>query len=38
VLPACASMAAMKLGQEIHGYVIRNAYEGKCMQNVADLT
>ncbi|TVU44735.1 hypothetical protein EJB05_04187, partial [Eragrostis curvula] len=30
VLPACASMAAMKLGQEIHGYVLRNAYEGKC--------
>ncbi|GJM96820.1 hypothetical protein PR202_ga13688 [Eleusine coracana subsp. coracana] len=30
VLPACASMATMKLGQEIHGYVLRNAYEGKC--------
>ncbi|KAK3149156.1 hypothetical protein QOZ80_3AG0213710 [Eleusine coracana subsp. coracana] len=30
VLPACASMAAMKLGREIHGYVLRNAYEGKC--------
>jgi pentatricopeptide repeat protein len=30
VLPACASMAAMALGQEIHGYVLRNAYEGKC--------
>jgi pentatricopeptide repeat protein len=30
VLPACAIMAAMKLGREIHGYVLRNAYEGKC--------
>ncbi|CAD6214866.1 unnamed protein product [Miscanthus lutarioriparius] len=30
VLPACASMAALPLGQEIHGYVLRNAYEGKC--------
>src|SRR5207244_914962 len=30
VLPACASMAAMALGQEVHGYVLRNTYEGKC--------
>ena len=30
VLPAFASMAALPLGQEIHGYVLRNAYEGKC--------
>ncbi|KAF8709966.1 hypothetical protein HU200_029686 [Digitaria exilis] len=30
VLPACASMVAMSLGQEIHGYILRNAYEGKC--------
>ncbi|CAL4919377.1 unnamed protein product [Urochloa decumbens] len=30
ILPACASMAAMDLGQEIHGYVLRNSYEGKC--------
>ncbi|XP_066366565.1 pentatricopeptide repeat-containing protein At4g21300 [Miscanthus floridulus] len=30
VLPACAGMAALPLGQEIHGYVLRNAYEGKC--------
>ncbi|XBI84505.1 hypothetical protein VPH35_092800 [Triticum aestivum] len=29
-LPACASMAAMKLGQELHGYVLKNAYEGRC--------
>ncbi|KAL5211022.1 hypothetical protein ABZP36_006645 [Zizania latifolia] len=30
MLPACASMAAMKLGQEIHSYVLKNAYEGRC--------
>jgi len=30
ILPACASMASLALGQEIHGYIIRNAYEGKC--------
>ncbi|XP_047071479.1 pentatricopeptide repeat-containing protein At4g21300 [Lolium rigidum] len=30
MLPACASMSAMKLGQELHGYVLKNAYEGKC--------
>jgi len=30
ILPACASMASLALGQEIHGYILRNAYEGKC--------
>ncbi|KAG8098388.1 hypothetical protein GUJ93_ZPchr0013g36079 [Zizania palustris] len=30
MLPACASMTAMKLGQEIHSYVLKNAYEGRC--------
>jgi pentatricopeptide repeat protein len=30
MFPACATMAAMKLGREIHGYVLRNGYEGKC--------
>ncbi|KAF2941644.1 pentatricopeptide repeat-containing protein At4g21300 isoform X1 [Oryza sativa Japonica Group] len=30
VLPACASMAAMKLGQELHSYALKNAYEGRC--------
>ncbi|KQK12902.2 hypothetical protein BRADI_1g06766v3 [Brachypodium distachyon] len=29
-LPACASMAAMRIGQELHGYVLKNAYEGRC--------
>ncbi|KAF0914997.1 hypothetical protein E2562_033077 [Oryza meyeriana var. granulata] len=30
MLPACASMAAMKLGQELHSYALKNAYEGSC--------
>ncbi|KAJ1293348.1 hypothetical protein BS78_01G060800 [Paspalum vaginatum] len=30
ILPVFAGMTALALGQEIHGYVLRNAYEGKC--------
>uniref|UniRef100_A0ACD6A195 Uncharacterized protein n=2 Tax=Avena sativa TaxID=4498 RepID=A0ACD6A195_AVESA len=30
MLPACASMATVKFGQELHGYVLKNAYEGRC--------
>uniref|UniRef100_A0A0D9VZR6 Pentatricopeptide repeat-containing protein n=1 Tax=Leersia perrieri TaxID=77586 RepID=A0A0D9VZR6_9ORYZ len=30
MLPACTSMAAMKLGQELHSYALRNAYEERC--------
>jgi pentatricopeptide repeat protein len=30
MLPACASMAVTKLGQELHGYVLKNAYKDRC--------
>ncbi|KAL5217885.1 hypothetical protein ABZP36_018569 [Zizania latifolia] len=30
IFPACASVASMKLGQELHSYVLKNAYEGRC--------
>ncbi|KAI5003352.1 hypothetical protein ZWY2020_030512 [Hordeum vulgare] len=33
-LPACACMAAMKLSQELHGHVLKNAYEGRCYVEV----
>ncbi|XP_042477562.1 pentatricopeptide repeat-containing protein At4g21300 isoform X2 [Macadamia integrifolia] len=30
VLPACAGLATLKLGMELHGYILRNGQEGKC--------
>ncbi|XP_008793555.2 pentatricopeptide repeat-containing protein At4g21300 [Phoenix dactylifera] len=30
VLPACSCLFALKLGKELHGYILKNAFEGKC--------
>ncbi|XP_068656428.1 pentatricopeptide repeat-containing protein At4g21300 [Aristolochia californica] len=30
VLPACASLVALRLGKELHCYTIKNGFEGKC--------
>ncbi|KAJ6417614.1 hypothetical protein OIU84_003359 [Salix udensis] len=30
ILPACAGLAAIKLGRELHGYIIKNELEEKC--------
>lgn len=30
VLPACAGLASLKLGQELHGNIIRKGLEGRC--------
>ncbi|KAJ4981463.1 hypothetical protein NE237_032300 [Protea cynaroides] len=30
VLPACAGLATLKLGKELHCYILRNGHEGKC--------
>ncbi|RWW17358.1 hypothetical protein GW17_00018716 [Ensete ventricosum] len=30
VLPACSCLAALSLGRELHGYILKNAYEGMC--------
>lgn len=30
ILPACADMAALKLGKELHGKIIKNGLDGKC--------
>ncbi|KAJ0963267.1 hypothetical protein J5N97_028389 [Dioscorea zingiberensis] len=30
VLPVCSCLNALRLGKELHGHVIRNAYEGRC--------
>nr|CAD1819594.1 unnamed protein product [Ananas comosus var. bracteatus] len=30
VLPACSSLTALKLGKELHGYILKKAYEGIC--------
>lgn len=30
VLPACSCLAALSLGKELHGYILKNAYEGMC--------
>ncbi|KAK6150188.1 hypothetical protein DH2020_017713 [Rehmannia glutinosa] len=30
ILPACAGLAALKLGKELHGNVIRKGLEGRC--------
>ncbi|KAK9052863.1 hypothetical protein SSX86_029493 [Deinandra increscens subsp. villosa] len=29
-LPACAGLAALKLGKELHGQILKNALEGRC--------
>ncbi|KAG8385155.1 hypothetical protein BUALT_Bualt03G0012300 [Buddleja alternifolia] len=29
-LPACAGLAALKLGKELHGNIIRKGFEGRC--------
>ncbi|KAK8967835.1 Pentatricopeptide repeat-containing protein [Platanthera guangdongensis] len=30
ILPACACLTALKLGKELHGIVLKNAFEGIC--------
>ncbi|GFZ18305.1 tetratricopeptide repeat (TPR)-like superfamily protein [Actinidia rufa] len=30
VLPACACLAALRLGKELHGYIVKNGLEGRC--------
>ncbi|KAH0459228.1 hypothetical protein IEQ34_012042 [Dendrobium chrysotoxum] len=30
ILPACACLTALALGKELHGYVLKNAFEGRC--------
>ncbi|ESR62056.1 hypothetical protein CICLE_v10014257mg [Citrus x clementina] len=30
ILPACADLAALKLGKELHCYILKNGLDGKC--------
>ena len=30
VLPACASLVALRPGRELHGYILKNGLEGRC--------
>ncbi|KAK3437812.1 hypothetical protein EUGRSUZ_C01234 [Eucalyptus grandis] len=30
ILPACAGLASLKLGKELHGYVLKRGLEGRC--------
>lgn len=30
VLPACSCLSALKLGKELHGYILKNAFEARC--------
>ncbi|XP_020680419.1 pentatricopeptide repeat-containing protein At4g21300 isoform X1 [Dendrobium catenatum] len=30
ILPACACLTALTLGKELHGYVLKNSFEGRC--------
>ncbi|XP_072955483.1 pentatricopeptide repeat-containing protein At4g21300 isoform X1 [Typha angustifolia] len=30
VLPACSCLTALKLGKELHSYILKNGYEGRC--------
>ncbi|KAL9679765.1 hypothetical protein QQ045_017632 [Rhodiola kirilowii] len=35
ILPACGGMVALKMGKELHSYILKNGYESKCYVSCA---